>query len=178
MKNMSKKNKNLITVVALIVLVFAFTCLVGFTLGGRFVLTHLIIFLVFSIFMSVGSIAFINGKYFLESDKFKAPFILLIIGFVAVFYVMYGALNYLGQSDDGKVFETTVEYTVHYKLSRSTVGFYDYNGEMQELNDRTIVFFDGDTAIVEGSDIEVKEHKGGFGYNTYEVLKVNGKVPK
>ncbi len=86
---MSRKNKILITVVALIVLIFALTCLVGFTLGGRFGLTHLIIFLVLSIFMSVGSIAFINGKYFWESDKVKAPFVLLIIGFVAVFSMMY-----------------------------------------------------------------------------------------
>lgn len=175
---MSKQNKILITVTVLIVLIIAFTCFVGFTLGGRFNITHLLIFLVIAIFLSVVSIAFINGRSFLKSEKFRLPFIILIIGFVAVFNIMYGFLNYLGQSTDGMVYETEVEYITSYKMAPTTVGFYDENGEMQELNDWSIINIDDDTAITDGSIIEIKEHKGAFGYTNYEVLKVNGKTPR
>lgn len=177
-KLMKKSHKILITIILLICAIIGFVCLIGFTIGGRFGWLHAIIFACISAVISFLSILFINGSDFTKSNKFIEPFVILIIAITVVFNVMYSGINKLSAGNEVITYYTTIEYTSHGKQLHTDIGFYDRNGNMQEIWDFNQFWTDDESYPEEGVTITVEERQGGFGYPVFKMTRVNGRIEK
>lgn len=175
---MKKSHKILITVVLLMCVIIIFVCLIGFTIGNRFGWLHLIIFACISAVISYLSILFINGINFTKSNKFFEPFIILIIAITIVFNVMYSGINKLSAGSEIIAYDTVVEYSYSVKQLHTDIGFYDRNGNMQEIWDFTQIWIDDESYPEEGATITIEERQGGFGYPVFKIARVNGRIEK
>lgn len=176
---MNKTYKILITVAMLIFVIIGFVCMVGFTIGNRFGWLHLLIFVIISAIISFLSILFINGMEYVKSRRLTEPFIVLVIAFTVVFNVMYSGINKISADSEAKIYDTTVEYVYNGKGElHASIGFYDKNGNMQEVWDYNFIWFDDETCPEEGATITVEERQGGFGYPVFDLIKVNGRIER
>ncbi len=175
---MKKSHKILITVVLLMCVIIVFVCLIGFTIGNRFGWLHLIIFACISAVISYLSILFINGINFTKSNKFFKPFIILIIAITVVFNIMYSGINKLSAGSEIISYDTVVEYSYCVRQLHTDIGFYDKNGNMQEIWDFKQIWLDDESCPEEGATIIVEERQGGFGYPVFKITRVNGRIEK
>lgn len=173
---MKKSIKILITVILLIFAVIGIDCAVGFTIGGRIRLIHILIIVTVSLVLTFLSILFINGKGYEKSGSYKETLILVTIGLVAVCCVMYTGLNRLSASNDTVVYDTYIESSNHYYRSIfMEIIFEDRDGNMASAYDKNIIWFDDDSYPDEGVPITIRERQGGFGYPVYDIVAVNGR---
>lgn len=177
-KIMKRSHKILITVTLLICAIIGFVCLIGFTVGGRFGWLHVIIFACISAVISFLSILFINGIDFIKSNNFIEPCVILIIAITVIFNVMYSGINKLSASNDMITYDTKVEYSYSGKQLHTDIGFYDRNGNMQEIWDFNQFWTDDESCPEEGATITVEERQGGFGYPVFKMTRVNGRIEK
>ena len=177
-KLMKKSHKILITIILLICAIIGFVCLIGFTIGGRFGWLHAIIFACISAVISFLSILFISGSDFTKSNKFIEPFVILIIAITVVFNVMYSGINKLSAGNEVITYDTTIEYTSHGKQLYTDIGFYDRNGNMQEIWDFNQFWTVDESYPEEGVTITVEERQGGFGYPVFKMTRVNSRIEK
>lgn len=177
-KAMKKSHKIIITLTLLMCAIIGFVCLIGFTIGGRFGWLHIIIFACISAVISFLSILFINGSNFTKSNNFIEPFVLLTITITVVFNVMYSGINKLSAANEVIAYDTTIEYTSTGKQLHTDIGFYDKNGNMQEIWDFNQFWTDDESCPEEGATITVEERQGGFGYPVFKMTRVNGRIEK
>ena len=175
---MKKSHKILMTVTFLICAIIGFVCLIGFTIGGRFGWLHIIIFACTSAVISFSSMLFINGIDFIKSNNFIEPFVILIIAITVVFNVMYSGINKLSAGNEVITYDTTIEYISNGKQLHTDIGFYDKNGNMQEIWDFNQFWIDDESCPEEGATITVEERQGGFGYPIFKMTRVNGRIEK
>lgn len=175
---MAKSHKILITVTLLICAIIGFVCLIGFTIGGHFGWVHIIIFACISAVISFLSILFINGKNYTKSKKFIESFVLLVIAITVAFNVMYSGMNRLSAGNEVMTCDTTIEYTYTGKQLHTDIGFYDKNGNMQEIWDFNQFWIDDESCPEEGAAITIEERQGGFGYPVFKIISVNGRIEK
>lgn len=175
---MKKSHKILITITFLICAIIGFVCLVGFTIGNRFGWFHLCFFAGISAIISYLSILFINGRDFVKSKKLKEPLIILVIALTVIFNFMYNGINELGAGNEVTTYDTKVEYSYTGRQFHTDIGFYDKNGNMQEIRDYTQIWTDDESCPEEGAIITIEERQGGFGYPVFEMTRVNGRIEK
>lgn len=175
---LKRSHKILITVTFLMCAIIGFVCLVGFTIGDHFGWLHLIIFACVSTVISFLSILFINGKEFTKSNKFFEPFIILVIAITVAFNVMYSGINKLSAGNKVTTYNTVIEYSYGGKQLHTDIGFYDENGNMQEIWDFKQFWFDDESYPEKGATITVEERQGGFGYPVFKITRVNGRIEK
>lgn len=176
---MKKSHKILISVTLLICAIIGFICLIGFTIGGRFGWIHVIIFACFGAAISFLSILFINGSDFTKSKKFIEPFVILLVAITIIFGVMYNGINKLSADNKVITYDTKIEYLYTGKGQLHTdIGFYDNNGNMQEIWDFNQFWTDDESCPEEGDTITVEEQQGGFGYPVFKMTQVNGQIEK
>lgn len=91
---------------------------------------------------------------------------------------MYSGMNKLSASNEIITYDTTIEYTSNGKQLHTDIGFYDRNGNMQEIWDFNQFWTDDESCPEEGVTITVEERQGGFGYPVFKMTRVNGRIEK
>lgn len=174
---LNRKNRILIAVVSLLVFIVIIDCVIGFTLGGVFTFKHWLLVTLINSMFSFLSILFIEGKGFVKSSKMREPFVMITILLVMVSFFVMGGLSHLGASQEGIQYDTVIEecYTIG-KLPRTTIQFYDQDGELQTVYSYKQVWFDDESVPEIGAKMTIKETKSAFGDTLYTIVKVNGRI--
>ena len=92
--------------------------------------------------------------------------------------MMYSGINKLSAANEVIAYDTTIEYTSTGKQLHTDIGFYDKNGNMQEIWDFNQFWTDDESCPEEGATITVEERQGGFGYHVFKMTRVNGRIEK
>lgn len=170
---MKKSHKILILIAVLIVAVISITCLVGFTIGGKFGWWHMLLFFLISLVLTMLSLLFVNGKAYLKTSKFREPLVLVTLSIFIAFFAFYGWANFIGASNDAVIYDTIVEYDSQYSRTFTTdIGFLDENGVMQETKDHSVLFDEKNPYPQKGSTITVQQRQGAFGYPVFKIINV------
>ncbi|MBR5191569.1 MAG: hypothetical protein IKW34_06060, partial [Clostridia bacterium] len=101
---MSRTNKIILSVFGGLVLIVAFSCLYGFTIGGKNAFTAIFL-IISSLLISALIFEFIFGKNFIKNDKLRNIALGVAIGICVLSYLTYNGLNRIS-ADESK----TVEY--------------------------------------------------------------------
>lgn len=173
---LSRQNRILITVVSLLVFIIILDCIIGFTLGGIFTFKHLLIVIAVNLVFSLLSIWFIEGKDYIKSKKMLEPFVLITVLLVIVSYIAMSGLAHLGASEQGVEYDTVIENCYSLKSPRTTIEFYDRNGNLQTVYSYMQIWFDDESTPETGAKITIKETKSTFGDTLYTIEKINGKI--
>lgn len=168
---MSRTNKIILSVVGGLILIVAFSCLYGFTIGGNDIRS--VIFLITSsLLITVLIFIFIFGKDFAIDKKVKSIAIGVAIGICVLSYFTYNGLNRIS-ADESKTVEYEAEITDFDYFSRSADNIYFINSQGIEVKIEyysDIIYLEETILPDEAEFIRIREIQGGFGYTIYEVL--------
>lgn len=168
---MSRTNKIILSVVGGLILIVAFSCLYGFTIGGKNAFTAIFL-IVSSLIISALIFAFIFGKDFIKSDKLKNIALGVAIGICVLSYFTYNGLNRIS-ADESKTVEYEAEITDFDYFTRSADNIYFINSQGIEVKIEyysDIIYLEETILPDEAEFIRIREIQGGFGYTIYEVL--------
>ena len=168
---MSRTNKIILSVVGGLILIVAFSCLYGFTIGGKNAFTAIFL-IVSSLIISALIFAFIFGKDFIKSDKLKNIALGVAIGICILSYFTYSGLNRIS-ADESQTVEYEAEITDFDYFPRSANNIYFINSQGVEVyieHYDDIIALEGTILSEEAEFIRIREIQGGFGHTIYEVL--------
>lgn len=170
---MKKSIKILISVIISIFVVIGFDCLYGFTIGGRVGWLFYILSAIVGAILIVSLMLFIKGKEYFYTKDYIEPLVLLLIVAVVLCWGTYNGLNKLSSSPNYTEYDSVaVEVYTPLKSMHDEITFLDADGNEVTINEHQPV---GESVYPEENDtITIREYKGGFGYNYYEIIKVNG----
>lgn len=174
---MNKRIKILMSVIISIFIIIGFDCLYGFTIGGKANWVFYIASAIFGLALIVLLMRFINGKEYFYTKEYIEPFVLLLIIAVIACWWSYNELNKLSSQTNYIEYDTVVEYSGNYgKSITNEIGFKDQNGSIHSTRIFQPVEFDDDYSVDDERIITVREYKGGFGFNYYDIIKVDGNL--
>ena len=170
-KLMSRTNKIILSVIGGLIAIVAFSCLYGFSIGGKNALTAIFL-IVSSLIISALIFAFIFGKDFIKSDKLKNIALGVAIGICVLSYFTYNGLNRIS-ADESKTVEYEAKITYYIEGKVDSIDFVNSHGDevrIDHYDDIIIYGEDEPITLSEAEFICIKEIQGGFGYPIYEVL--------
>lgn len=167
---MSKPIRIFIAILVLLFGCIGADCLFGFAIGGNLNIISTSIFLAFALVLGVIAMAIIFGTEMPENTI--EIFAVIVIAFMMLCIMAYMPMNRL--SGNGEYVEKQVEVVEVYTRGRGRILFLDpdsnvtvkeKNGETYEIGDYTPTV---DYDI--GDDIIIREYKGGFDLNYYDII--------
>lgn len=168
---MSRTNKIILSVVGGLILIVAFSCLYGFTIGGNDICS--VIFLITSsLLITVLIFIFIFGKDFATNNIVKKVAIGVAFCVFAISFFTYNGLNKIS-ADESKTVEYEAEITYFSSGYRGPDTIYFLNSQGFEVD---VTYLDAFISFEEGiypdeaEFVLIREIQGGFGYTIYEVL--------
>lgn len=172
---MKKSIKILISVIISLFVVIGFDCLYGFTIGGRVDWLFYILSAIVGVILIVSLMLFIKGKEYFYTKDYIEPLVLLLIVVVVACWGTYNGLNKLSSDMNYVEYDTKVEYCGYYSKSvYQYVDFKDQNGNIQTVKMFDPIEFNANYSIEDCKTLTVREYKGGFGFNYYDIIKVDG----
>lgn len=163
---MKSIDKIAILIAVSIVDLLSVTLALGFIIGGRFGLIHLIASVILCM-VSVLCIMKILKKDIAFKKDNMLNFLAIIGICVVTVYFSYSALNRMGASNEYTDFDTVI--TEQY---RSCYKFYDGKQEI-ECTDMRIIVIEDEYTMGVGSNITMRKREGLFGYTVYSLVSVN-----
>ena len=174
---LNRRGRIIITVVSLSALIIILDCIIGFTMGGVFTVKHWLIVIPINAVLSLLSILFIKGKEYIKSKKMLEPFIFITVLLVAASCLFMLGLARLGTESQGIQYDTVIEECCSEpKSPRTTVKFYDKDGNLQTVYVYKQMWFDDESVPETGAKITIKETENAFGDTLYTIEKVNGRI--
>lgn len=170
-KLMSKTNKIILSVVSGLILIVAFCCLYGFTIGGNNAIWAICL-IAWSLLITASIFFFIFGKDFIKNQTLLEIAVVVLIAVAVLSYFTYGGLNRIS-ADESQTVEYDAEIVSYVTGKPPLVDFINQQGNEIRIG----VYYDfineeEDEYVTLGNaeHILIRETPGGFGCPIYEIL--------
>lgn len=170
---MSKIDKIAGVIFLSLVLIIAFVLAMGFLIGGRFGIVHIICSAIFSLVCVLVFTKIIKKQIPKDNQGIFDVLCIAIVFFLAIWGTYIG-INRLGASTEYTEIETVVTRT-YYNVPRTIISdeIYFYDGENEVKWDDIRLISDDEHDLGVGSNITMRKRDGLFGYPVYSLVSVN-----